>query len=110
MKTFLGDPEELAKPERFFLDIIKVPGYQSRIKALIFREVYEEMLYEIDFKETNLKKALDKARQNNRIHTTLEVALALSNYLNGTTIKGGAWGFKVDTLERFEEVKSADGK
>lgn len=40
----------------------------------------------------------------------MEIALALSNYLNGTTIKGGAWGFKIETIERFEEVKSADGK
>jgi hypothetical protein len=34
----------------------------------------------------------------------------LSNYLNGTTIKGGAWGFKLDSIQRFEEVKSTDGK
>ena len=38
------------------------------------------------------------------------MALAIGNYLNGTGIKGGAWGFKLDTLERLEEVKSPDNK
>jgi hypothetical protein len=40
----------------------------------------------------------------------LEVSLAVGNYLNGTGLKGGAWGFKLDTLERLEEVKSQDNK
>jgi hypothetical protein len=34
----------------------------------------------------------------------------LSNYLNGTTFRGGAWGFKLDTISVFDEVKSVDGK
>lgn len=68
------------------------------------------MLYEIEFKESSLAKALSKAKNNTRLHATLETALALSNYLNGTTIKGGAWGFKLDSIQRFEEVKTADGK
>lgn len=57
-----------------------------------------------------MQKALTKAKNNSRLHSTLETALALSNYLNGTTIKGGSWGFKLDSIQRFEEVKSADGK
>jgi len=32
----------------------------------------------------------------------LEVALALGNYLNGTGIKGGAWGFRLDTIENMQ--------
>ena len=37
MKTYSGDVEELAVPERFFIEIIKVPDFRNRIKALIFR-------------------------------------------------------------------------
>lgn len=36
--------------------------------------------------------------------------MAIGNYLNGSTFKGGAWGFKVDSVERIEEVKSKDSK
>lgn len=34
----------------------------------------------------------------------------MGNYLNGTSLKGGAWGFKLDSIERLDEVKSADNK
>jgi len=47
---------------------------------------------------------------NYRFHRLLEVSLAVGNYLNGTGIKGGAWGFKLESLERMEEVKSSDNK
>ncbi len=40
----------------------------------------------------------------------LEVALAIGNYLNGTGIKGGAWGFRLDSLEYMQEINSNDGK
>lgn len=58
-------------------------------------------MYQIEFKEASIKNALVKAKNNPRLHATLETALALSNYLNGTTIKGGAWGFKLDSIQRF---------
>lgn len=57
-----------------------------------------------------LTTAFVSLKENYRLHHVLEVALAISNYLNGTSIKGGAWGFKLDTLDRFEEVKSNDNK
>jgi hypothetical protein len=34
----------------------------------------------------------------------------VGNYLNGTSFKGGAWGFKLDSIERLEEVKSVDSQ
>lgn len=44
------------------------------------------------------------------MHHILEVALAVGNYLNGTGIKGGAWGFRLDSLENMQEVTSSDNK
>lgn len=34
----------------------------------------------------------------------------MGNYLNGTSFKGGAWGFRIDSIERMEEVQSIDNK
>ena len=47
-------------------------------------------------------------RENSRLHHILETALALGNYLNGTGIKGGAWGFRLDSIENMQEVTSSD--
>jgi diaphanous 1 len=36
--------------------------------------------------------------------------LAVGNYLNGQSNKGGAYGFRIDTIERMGDVKSLDTK
>jgi diaphanous 1 len=40
----------------------------------------------------------------------LEWVLAVGNYMNGQSVKGGAYGFKIDMLEKLHEVKSLDNK
>lgn len=40
----------------------------------------------------------------------LEWILAVGNYLNGQGVKGGAYGFKMDMIEKVNEVKSTDNK
>lgn len=37
-------------------------------------------------------------------------ALLAGNYLNGGTARGGAYGFKLDTLGKLESVKGSDNK
>ncbi|CAN0216333.1 unnamed protein product [Hapterophycus canaliculatus] len=35
----------------------------------------------------------------------LKMMLAVGNFLNGGTPRGGAYGFKVDVLKKFSELK-----
>jgi len=38
------------------------------------------------------------------------ITLAFGNYLNGGTPKGGAWGYKLNTLNRLQSSKTADNQ
>lgn len=49
-------------------------------------------------------------RNDKRVILTLRYSLALGNYLNGETARGGAWGFKLESLEKFSDLKAVDGK
>jgi hypothetical protein len=40
----------------------------------------------------------------------LSLERTAGNYLNGGTARGGAYGFKLDTLGKLESVKGADNK
>ncbi len=57
-----------------------------------------------------LTGAVSSLKENNRFHYFFETALAVGNDLNGTGSKGGAWGFKLDSIDRMEEVKSEDSQ
>ena len=40
----------------------------------------------------------------------LEYILALGNYLNGQTARGGAYGYKLDSLLKLSDIKMKDNK
>lgn len=40
----------------------------------------------------------------------LEYVLAVGNYLNGESARGGAWAFKFDSLIKISELKMKDNK
>ena len=77
---------------------------------MIFNSHKEDSYFELEQKLDLLTNGFTSIRNNYRFHHLLEVALTVSNYLNGTSLRGGAWGFKLDTIERLEEVSSSDKK
>lgn len=107
---YSGDVSELGNPEQFYKELFEVPSYADRIKAMIFSSHKEDSYYELEQKLQGLMDGFSSIRNNYRFHHILEVALTVGNYLNGTSLRGGAWGFKLESIERLEEVTSVDNK
>lgn len=91
-----GNPDELGNTEKFILEICKVNGYADRIKALYFARTHEEMFLDLEPKVVKMRRAVFFLKENTVIPAMLEYVLAFGNYLNGESVRGGAWGFKVD--------------
>lgn len=91
-------------------ELVSIPEYLNRIKALQLGHAGEEAAGELRRRAEELGKTFIWLRGNSRLHHVLEVALAVGNFLNGEGSKGGAWGLRVDSLERLEEVRAADGR
>ncbi|RKP25439.1 hypothetical protein SYNPS1DRAFT_22598 [Syncephalis pseudoplumigaleata] len=51
----------------------------------------------------------DELRRSKRFARILELILAIGNYLNGSSFRGGAYGFQLDALLMLKEVKSKGG-
>ena len=43
------------------------------------------------------------------IKQLMKLILAIGNYLNGESARGGAWGFKINLLSKLSQTKTADG-
>merc|ERR1712130_392553 len=54
--------------------------------------------------------AVKEIRETTKLPRMLELILAVGNFLNGGTFRGGAYGFKLETLSKITEVRAADGK
>jgi len=57
-----------------------------------------------------LKKAITALKNSKSFVKILEIILALGNYLNGQSARGGVYGYKLSSLTKMLDVKSADGK
>ena len=53
---------------------------------------------------------MEDLRTNAKLKSMMEVILAAGNYLNGTSARGGAYGFDLDTLQKLSDLRGQDGK
>ncbi|EGR27953.1 hypothetical protein IMG5_185360 [Ichthyophthirius multifiliis] len=105
-----GQIDQLATPERFILEIKEVKGYHDRIKGLLFAKTYEEMFTDLEPKVKKMSDGINFLKKSEKIKEMLQYVLAIGNYLNGQSIRGGTYGFKLDTLLKLSEIKMKDNR
>lgn len=86
------------------------PGYDLRLKSIIFKNTYKKDLSDLEKSIEKFYNLFDFLANSPILQRWLEIILAFGNYLNGTTNRGGAYGFKLDTLSKISEIKSNDNK
>jgi len=109
-QSFDGPVETLGKAEQFVLAISAVPRYAARTKCMLTRATFGEKVGELSEAVGHVSAAAAEVRGSGALRSVLELTLGLGNHLNGGTSKGGAWGFKLDSLSKIISIKTADGK
>jgi len=105
-----GDVAKLGKIEQLFLELSQVELLDQRIRAW---EIYLKFKVQVIENQENgqvLLRACTQLRNSKAFKQTLLVILAMGNYMNGTSARGGAYGFKLDTLSKLENLRSTDKK
>jgi len=110
LRDYEGEVNLLGKVERFFLKIMDIPRYTNRLECFVFKLKFESSLESIREQFVIVKEALIQVKESRSLRRFMEVALALGNYLNGGTPRGGVNGFKIDGLLKLATVKSVDNK
>jgi len=106
LKEFDGDPTQLGNAELYYMEIMQVPNLSLRINTLLYKFSFAETVAILKTKLEYFSSAIDFIMNDKRFFTFLEVILAMGNYVNGDTRRGGTWGFKLSSLRSLTEVKS----
>ena len=61
-----------------------IPGYDLRLKTILFATTYKDELKELDIKINQFFEVFDFFKNNKIFLEWLEIILAHGNYLNGT--------------------------
>ena len=108
VSAFQGDiMEELAVCDQFVLIISGIAAFKERIKAVIFQYNYLSD-YMIVMEEINrVFKVFKFMKEDKMLKRLFEIILALGNYMNGGSFRGGAFGFTLASLTKLADTKSS---
>ncbi|EQC42260.1 hypothetical protein SDRG_01094, partial [Saprolegnia diclina VS20] len=110
LKNYDGPLEVLGAVEKFFLEMLTIPRYTQRIKCFKFYMQFEHRVLDIQAQIDTLSAATDQVADSTRLTKILETVLAIGNYMNGGTARGGAYGFKLEALGKLHTIRSVDPK
>jgi len=105
--TFNGDVlNDLALCDQFVLIISGIIGYKERVKAILFQYNYLEDYLTITKEIKRVFKVFTFMKEDKNLQRLFEIMLALGNYMNGGSFRGGAFGFNLASLGKFNDTKS----
>eukprot|EP01132_Coremiostelium_polycephalum_P006035 gene6035-7519_t len=110
LKEYNGDVSLLGAAEQYMLTIMDIPKLEVRLKSHLFKLKFEDIVEDILPDIKAVKHASHEIKNSKRLHEILKMVLAIGNYVNGSTTRGGAYGFKLETLSKMRDAKSNDGR
>ena len=106
----LENEEDFAECDLFIVLIGCIACNKERLQAIRFKNMYSKKSVEVLGLIDYFFKGFDFIKNNKNFHKFLEIFLAVGNYMNGVTAKGGAFGFQLKSLSKFYDMKSKDNK
>ncbi|KAH9700923.1 Formin-like protein 13 [Citrus sinensis] len=93
IKGYTGDKEKLGKCEQFFLELMKVPRVESKLRVFSFKIQFHTQV-----------------RNSAKLRRIMQTILSLGNALNQGTARGAAIGFRLDSLLKLTDTRARNNK
>lgn len=74
--------------------------------SLVTRHLFHDKIEDISNEQKAVQQASKTLKNSKNLSKVFEIILAYGNYMNGQTIQGGAYGFKLESLLKINDVKS----
>ncbi|CAK4617098.1 hypothetical protein LEN26_014686 [Aphanomyces euteiches] len=106
VKSYDGDVALLGETEKFFLAVANIPRLAQRLKAFQAMLTHASRMDDVKAKLHVMERALTELQKSQQLVIVLQVVLAVGNYMNSGTCRGGLYGFKLDILPKLTQVKA----
>ncbi|KAL5746782.1 hypothetical protein ACOSQ2_024079 [Xanthoceras sorbifolium] len=110
LKGYTGDKENLGKCEQFFLELMKVPRVESKLRVFSFKIQFGCQISEFKKNLKAVNSACEEVRNSLKLKDILKKILYLGNTLNQGTARGSAVGFKLDSLLKLTDTRASNSK
>ncbi|KAF9662756.1 hypothetical protein SADUNF_Sadunf18G0087300 [Salix dunnii] len=93
LKGYTGEKEKLGKCEQFFLELMKVPRVESKLRVFSFKMQFHSQI-----------------KNSAKLKRIMQTILSLGNALNQGTARGSAIGFRLDSLLKLTDTRARNNK
>ncbi|EYU34415.1 hypothetical protein MIMGU_mgv1a007441mg [Erythranthe guttata] len=110
LKGYTGDPENLGKCEQFFLELMKAPRVESKLRVFLFKIQFNSQVSDFRKSLNIVNSACQEVRNSHKLKDIMQRILYLGNKLNEGTARGSAVGFKLDSLSKLADTRASIGR
>ncbi|WVZ96703.1 hypothetical protein U9M48_042305 [Paspalum notatum var. saurae] len=105
-----GNKEMLGKCEQFFLELMKVPRVEAKLRVFAFRITFSTQVDELRTNLTTINDATKEVKESLKLRQIMQTILTLGNALNQGTARGSAVGFRLDSLLKLSDTRARNNK
>ena len=103
-----ADDPNLGTAEKFLHMLGGIQHLGVRLDSALLRDSFERRLTEIKESVEVIAKSVSEIKGSTKFVSVLKLVLAIGNYINGGTARGGAYGFKLSSLSKLVDVRSSN--
>lgn len=110
LRAFDGDKETLGKCEQFFLELMRVPRAEAKLRVFSFKIQFATQVQELRASLEVINCASSEVKGSMKLRRIMQTILSLGNALNQGTARGSAVGFKLDSLLKLTDTRARNNK
>ncbi|KAF5461350.1 hypothetical protein F2P56_017458 [Juglans regia] len=110
LKGYGGNKENLGKCEQFFLELMKVPRVESKLRVFSFKIQFHSQVSDLRNNLNIVNSASEETRNSAKLKRIMQTILSLGNALNHGTARGSAIGFRLDSLLKLTDTRARNNK
>uniref|UniRef100_A0A3Q3FZW4 FH2 domain containing 3 n=1 Tax=Labrus bergylta TaxID=56723 RepID=A0A3Q3FZW4_9LABR len=104
--SFSGNLSVLPEADQFMVQLVKVPGYEERLKAMVLREEFFPLMDEVKNSVAVMTKGANELLDCDDLHSVIRLVLKAGNYMNAGGYSANAIGFRMTSLLKLADTKA----
>eukprot|EP00850_Spirogloea_muscicola_P016599 SM000135S27043 [mRNA] locus=s135:291169:300609:- [translate_table: standard] len=110
LRAFTGDITQLGKCELFFMEMMRVPRMEAKLRVFSFKLQFKTQVADLRANLELVRNASREVRESGALRRIMQTILSLGNALNQGTTRGQAIGFKLDSLLKLTDTRARGNK
>uniref|UniRef100_A0A0D3CF85 Formin-like protein n=1 Tax=Brassica oleracea var. oleracea TaxID=109376 RepID=A0A0D3CF85_BRAOL len=110
LRNYTGDKEMLGKCEQFFMELMKVPRIEAKLRVFGFKITFASQAEDLKSCLNTINDATKEVKESAKLRQVMQTILTLGNALNQGTARGSAVGFKLESLLKLSDTRAKNNK